>query len=50
MIRTAYSKGFNDYVDGLYHNPYSRTSMEWHAYVTGFEDARRAKIAERIYH
>ncbi len=50
MISAAYRKGFNDFIDRMYHNPYSRTSLEWHAYVTGFEDAKRAKAAERIYH
>lgn len=50
MISAAYRRGFNDYVDRVYNNIYPRTSMEWHAYVTGFEDAKRAKQAERIMH
>lgn len=47
---SAYKIGFNDCIDGLYHNTYPPQSVKWQAYVMGFADAKRAKWAERIMH
>ena len=47
---TAYARGFNDYIDGLYHNTYPPQSDRWQAYVMGFMDAKRARWADRIMH
>ena len=47
---SAYARGFNDCMDGLYCNRYTYGSQQWHAYVMGFTDARRNKYYERIRH